>query len=71
MPASGICGQAARFRGLRCSRWPILAAKCACCRMQGHCRILKLGKNLMVFDIDIVANGETVAHATYSIPQKR
>jgi uncharacterized protein (TIGR00369 family) len=41
--------------------------------IDGHCRILKLGKNLMVFDIDIVANGETVAHATgtYSIPPKR
>lgn len=43
--------------------------------IDGHCRILKLGKNLMVFDIDIVAgpNGQTVAHATgtYSIPPKR
>ena len=43
--------------------------------IDGHCRILKLGKSLMVFDIDIVAgpNGETVAHATgtYSIPPKR
>ena len=42
--------------------------------IDGLCRILKLGKNLMVFDIDIVANnGETVAHAigTYSIPPKR
>ena len=39
----------------------------------GHCRILKLGKSLMVFDVDIVAQGETVAHATgtYSIPPKR
>ncbi len=40
----------------------------------GHCRILKLGRNLMVFDIDIVgADGETVAHATgtFSIPPKR
>jgi uncharacterized protein (TIGR00369 family) len=43
--------------------------------IDGHCRILKLGKNLMVFDIDIVAgpDGQTVAHATgtYSIPPKR
>jgi uncharacterized protein (TIGR00369 family) len=42
--------------------------------IDGHCRILKLGKSLMVFDIDIVAGpeGETVAHATgtYSIPRK-
>jgi uncharacterized protein (TIGR00369 family) len=39
----------------------------------GHCRILKLGKSLMVFDIDIMAQDETVAHATgtYSIPPKR
>lgn len=40
--------------------------------INGHCRILKLGRSLMVFDIDIVAGpeGETVAHATgtYSIP---
>ncbi|TGQ73142.1 MAG: PaaI family thioesterase [Mesorhizobium sp.] len=43
--------------------------------IDGHCRILKLGKSLMVFDIDIVAGpeGQTVAHATgtYSIPPKR
>ncbi len=43
--------------------------------IDGHCRILKLGKNLMVFDIDIVAgpDGQTIAHATgtYSIPPKR
>lgn len=43
--------------------------------IDGHCRILKLGKSLMVFDVDIVAgpNAETVAHAvgTYSIPPKR
>ena len=41
----------------------------------GHCRILKLGKSLMVYDIDIVAGamGHTVAQATgtYSIPPKR
>jgi uncharacterized protein (TIGR00369 family) len=40
-----------------------------------HCRILKLGRSLMVFDIDMVAGngGETVAYATgtYSIPPKR
>jgi len=38
--------------------------------VDGHCRILKLGRSLMVFDIDIVADGQTVAHAsgTYSIP---
>jgi uncharacterized protein (TIGR00369 family) len=43
--------------------------------IDGHCRILKLGKNLMMFDIDIVAGpeGHSVAHATgtYSIPPKR
>jgi uncharacterized protein (TIGR00369 family) len=43
--------------------------------IDGHCRILKLGKSLMVFEIDIVAGpeGQTVAHATgtYSIPPKR
>ncbi len=43
--------------------------------IEGHCRILKLGKSLMVFDIDIVAGpeGQTIAHATgtYSIPPKR
>ena len=43
--------------------------------IDGHCRILKLGKNLMVFDIDITAGPEKllVAHATgtYSIPPKR
>lgn len=43
--------------------------------VDGHCRILKLGKSLMVFDIDIIAgpDKQTVAHAvgTYSIPPKR
>lgn len=43
--------------------------------IDGHCRILKLGRSLMVFEIDIVAgpDGHTVAHATgtYSIPPKR
>lgn len=41
----------------------------------GYCRILKLGRSLMVFDIDMVAGsaGETVAHATgtYSMPPRR
>ena len=43
--------------------------------IDGHCRILKLGKSLMVFDIDMRAgpHNQTVAHATgtYSIPPKR
>ncbi len=41
--------------------------------IDGHCRILKLGMNRMVYDIDIVAGGHTIAHATgtYSIPPKR
>jgi uncharacterized protein (TIGR00369 family) len=41
--------------------------------IDGHCRILKLGRSLMVYDIDIVAGGQTVAHATgtYSIPPRR
>jgi uncharacterized protein (TIGR00369 family) len=41
--------------------------------VDGHCRILKLGRSLMVFDVDIVCAGETVAHAsgTYSIPPDR
>ncbi len=43
--------------------------------IDGHCRILKLGKSLMVFEIDIVAGpeGQTVAHATgtFSIPPAR
>ncbi|CAG0978358.1 MAG: PaaI family thioesterase [Rhizobiaceae bacterium] len=42
--------------------------------IDGHCRILKLGKSLMVYDIDIVAGPDqhTVAHATgtYSIPPR-
>ncbi|NGO52769.1 PaaI family thioesterase [Allomesorhizobium camelthorni] len=49
--------------------------KAAAGPIDGHCRILKLGKALMVFEIDIVAgpDGQTVAHATgtYSIPPKR
>jgi uncharacterized protein (TIGR00369 family) len=43
--------------------------------IDGRCRILKLGRSLMVFDCDIVAgpDGQTVAHAvgTYSIPPRR
>ena len=41
-------------------------------RIDGHCRILKLGRSLMVFDIEMVAGGEVVAHAsgTYSIPPR-
>lgn len=42
--------------------------------VDGHCRILKLGRSLMVFDVDIVGpDGQTVAHATgtYSIPPRR
>jgi uncharacterized protein (TIGR00369 family) len=43
--------------------------------IDGHCRILKLGKSLMVFEVDMVAgpDGQTVAHATgtYSIPPNR
>jgi len=42
--------------------------------IDGYCRILKLGKRLMVFDIDIRAGADQhiVAHATgtYSIPPK-
>ena len=43
--------------------------------LDGVCRILKLGRNLMVFEVDMVAgpDRQTVAHATgtYSIPPKR
>jgi len=43
--------------------------------IDGHCRILKLGRSLMVFEIDMVAGPEglTVAHATgtYSVPPQR
>lgn len=41
--------------------------------IDGVCRILKLGRSLMVFDVDIVAAGRRVAHATgtYSIPPRR
>ena len=43
--------------------------------IDGHCRILKLGRSLMVFDIEMKTpgNGLTVAQATgtYSIPPRR
>lgn len=41
--------------------------------VDGLCRILKLGRSLMVFDIEMVSAGHVVAHATgtYSIPPKR
>ena len=43
--------------------------------VDGHCRILKLGKSLMVYDIEMVSGPDrhVVAHATgtYSIPPKR
>ena len=43
--------------------------------IDGKCRILKLGRSLMVFDIEMVsgADQQIVAHAsgTYSIPPKR
>jgi uncharacterized protein (TIGR00369 family) len=43
--------------------------------IDGHCRILKLGRSLMVFEVEMVAGPEhlTVAHATgtYSIPPMR
>lgn len=43
--------------------------------IDGHCRILKLGRSLMVFDISMVSGPDrhVVAHATgtYSIPAKR
>src|SRR5690606_37989050 len=42
--------------------------------IEGRCRILKLGRSLMVFDCDIIGpDGEMAAHATgtYSIPPKR
>lgn len=43
--------------------------------VDGDCRILKLGRSLMVFDVEMVAGPDrhVVAHATgtYSIPPKR
>ncbi|MCB1469961.1 MAG: PaaI family thioesterase [Rhizobiaceae bacterium] len=48
--------------------------KAAAGLIEGHCRILKLGRSLMVYDCDIVAgpDKQSVAHATgtYSIPPK-
>lgn len=40
--------------------------------IDGRCRILKLGRNLMVYECEIVQHGETIAHATgtYSIPPR-
>jgi len=43
--------------------------------IDGNCRILKLGKSLMVYEIEMVAgpDRQVVAHATgtYSMPPKR
>ncbi len=42
--------------------------------VDAHARILKLGRSLMMYDVDIVGpDGQSVAHATgtYSIPPKR
>lgn len=41
--------------------------------IEGRCRIIKLGRSLMVFETDLVSRGVTVAHATgtYSIPPRR
>ncbi|MEX3009355.1 PaaI family thioesterase [Hoeflea sp. TYP-13] len=42
--------------------------------IDGHCRILKFGKSLVVFDVDMRApGGLTAAHATgtYSIPPRK
>ncbi|MET0169324.1 MAG: PaaI family thioesterase [Aliihoeflea sp.] len=43
--------------------------------VEGHCRILKLGRSLMVFDIEMLSGADrhVVAHATgtYSIPPTR
>ncbi len=43
--------------------------------IDGHCRILKFGKSLMVFDVEIrtSGNGSIVAHATgtYSVPPRK
>jgi uncharacterized protein (TIGR00369 family) len=43
--------------------------------VDGHCRILKLGRNLMVYDVEMVAgpDAEIIAHATgtYSIPPQK
>src|SRR5690606_23426305 len=43
--------------------------------VEGRCRILKLGRSLMVYDIEMLAGADRhlIAHATgtYSIPPKR
>mgnify|MGYP003658868947 CR=1 FL=1 len=43
--------------------------------IDGHCRILKMGRSLMVFDIEMRSppDGPVVAHATgtYSIPPRK
>ncbi len=41
--------------------------------VDGNCRILKMGRSLLVFDIEMVSDGHMVAHATgtYSIPPQR
>lgn len=41
--------------------------------VDGRCKILKLGRSLMVYDCEITQDGVIVAHATgtYSIPPKR
>ena len=43
--------------------------------IDGHCRILKSGRSLVVFDVEMrtPGNGHTVAHATgtYSIPPRK
>ena len=41
--------------------------------VDAHCRILKLGRSLMVYDCEMTQRGAIIAHATgtYSIPPKR
>lgn len=41
--------------------------------IDGRCRILKLGRSLMVFECEMTQDGEIIAHATgtYSVPPKR
>ncbi len=41
--------------------------------VDGRCKILKLGRSLMVYDCEITQDGAIVAHATgtYSIPPKK
>jgi uncharacterized protein (TIGR00369 family) len=41
--------------------------------VDGHCRILKLGRSLMVYECTITQHDRIIAHATgtYSIPPKR